>query len=173
MSVTFTTGQFETHPEFGVILAHGARCNHSRPASCCEDAAIYHGQCEHAEADETAHGCRAHEVNVSNANAAALLEILGLRTDAEPEGEILGGLPVFGEMVGDCEGEKFLGRVLTARALLDARGDGGTPATVKGGTTSALIVDCGRAPGYLAERLGQLEDLATTAVAREQLVVWA
>lgn len=115
----------------------------------------------------------AEPVNVSNANAAALLEVLGLRPDTEPEGEFLGGLPLFGELCGEADGESFLGRVLTARALLDARGDEGTPAVQTGGHGTAVIVDCGRAPGYFERRLSELEDLATTAIAAGGKVTWA
>src|SRR5215471_8779357 len=166
MSVTFSAGRYIEETPGHTVLFCGPDHSHRRPESCCEDASLYFGLCEHNDADEAACGCRADEVNVSNANAAALLELLGLRPDGEPVGTLpVLDLPDFGELMGQCPGEDFLGRVLTARAFLDARGDEGTPAHVLSGgpgTGSAMVVECGRAPGYFGDRLAQLENLATS-----------
>jgi len=112
-------------------------------------------------------------LNVSNANAAKLLELLGLREDAEPVGEFLGGLPLYGELAGECPGADFLGRVLTATALLDTVTEDYTPPvtdTLRGGAT---VVHCGRRPGYLADRLAALETIARAAADGGGTVVWA
>lgn len=178
MGVMFTTGQFEEDPEHGTILVCGTRHDHVRPAACCPDAADYRGQCEHAEADEAACGCTAADVQVSNANAAKLLELLGYRTDAEPEGEALGGIiQLYGEQAGHATPGEFLGRIAVARALLDvATGDSrGTPPVTTGGpgTGRAQVTDMGRRPGYLASRLDDLERLARAAQVADILITWA
>lgn len=98
------------------------------------------------------------EVNMSNTNAAVVCGALGI--DLEEWGWC-GGLPA----------QDFLGRVLVALAISPA--DEGIPAHeipfgVPGRpawTGEARFVDCGRAPGYLQERLGQLHELAQWAVA--------
>lgn len=84
-------------------------------------------------------------VNMANGNAAEVLDLLGYPTD-EPEGE--------------ATAEDFLGRVLLALALLDVSTDDehGRP-TVHDGRW----VEVGRRPGYLAERLHQLHEIATAA----------
>lgn len=115
-------------------------------------------------------------INVSNSNAAQLLGLLGYNASAEPEGFVLGGVPVYGELCGDDAPDKFLGRVLTALALLDAATDDahGKPAVTSGGpgTGRATFIDCGRPPRYLARRLRELEDLANEAKANRAQVVW-
>ena len=65
---------------------------------------------------------------------------------------------------------------LTARALLDLGTDDehGKPAVADGGpgTGRMLVIDCGRRPGYLAERIGQLEDIARDAAVHGARVTW-
>lgn len=91
-------------------------------------------------------------VNVSNANAIRLLEVLGL--------------PCTFDMLGDSEpADDFLGRVLMALAVNPA--DPGLPAIEEGN-----VIDCGRRPGYLEDRLGQLRDVAAWAAAHRKVVMW-
>lgn len=97
------------------------------------------------------------ELNVTATNAGDLLDLLGLPVDTE--------CPPSGELAG----EDFLGRVLTALALLDTATDDahGTPEVVDGNHTY-----CARRPGYLHHRLTILHDIATAARAAGALVVW-
>lgn len=101
----------------------------------------------------TFHADGAH-LNVSNDNADALLELLGL--PAEPD--------------GDIPADDMLGRVLIAQALVDvASADRqGLPAAVDG-----RWEDAGRRPGYLADRLATLADLATQASQHGGWVCWS
>jgi len=105
------------------------------------------------------------EVNVSNANARLLLEALGLP---------------FEDGSGSLDADDFLGRVLTALAV--APEDAGVPVhqmvpgestifgpVVEGGAT---FIDCGRRPGYLQERLLQLEEVATHSLLAGRKVSW-
>ena len=159
MSVTFYLGRYVEDEQFGTILAPLADHTHSRPETCCEDAALYFGQCNHAEADEAACGCREHEVNVSNANAVAILERLGYDTDPECP-------------AGEATGDDLLGRAVTGNIGHD---DSGTPATVDGGpgTGHCTWVDCGVDAGYFTRTLERLAELATAAQNAGAMVVWA
>ncbi|MBB6172238.1 hypothetical protein HNR23_002298 [Nocardiopsis mwathae] len=94
------------------------------------------------------------QVNVNNGNAATLLGLLGHDTDypggVEPA-------PV------------FLGRVLTALALVDTATDDahGRPPVHDG-----RVVYGGRSPGLLAMRLRELHDLAEWVHHRGADVAW-
>jgi|SRR5690554_982993 len=92
-------------------------------------------------------------LNVSNGNAAELLQLLGLPQQVE----------------GTIPPENFLGRVLLAQALLStATVDAlGLPETREGNWVSG-----GRRPGYLAEKLTVLHQIATWAVEHHQPVDW-
>ncbi|WP_206663661.1 hypothetical protein [Prescottella subtropica] len=100
----------------------------------------------------TADGDDAPEVNMSNTNAVMLLDLLGLDTEG----------------FGDCPADDFLGRVLVASALSPA--DEGVPAHAVGG--NPRMIDCGRRPGYIQERLGDLHRLAAWAVENGRTVQW-
>ncbi|MFE6714043.1 hypothetical protein [Streptomyces sp. NPDC057695] len=88
------------------------------------------------------------EVNMANANAARVLDVLG-----------------YDELAGDAEADDFLGRVLVALALVPA--DTGRPPTAEG-----RFVDCGRRAGYVLERLEDLRVLAEEARASGLPVYW-
>lgn len=92
-------------------------------------------------------------VNVSNSNAAFLLQALGL--------------PTSDELCGETTGEDFLGRVLLATGPNPA--DEGVPAL----NLDPRVIDMGRRPGYLQERLEQLADVAQAARTRGGEVVWS
>ncbi len=92
-------------------------------------------------------------INVSNANGARLLDLLGYGATAE--------------LVGDADASDFLGRVLLARAL--AGPDEGVPAHVMG----RGMTECGRRIGYTEERLDQLAALAATAATAGLRIVWS
>jgi hypothetical protein len=95
-------------------------------------------------------------VNMANGNAAQVFDLLGLTYDGD-----------FGEIAA----EDFLGRVLLAQALTDVVTDDtrGLPARIEG----AKWIDCGRRPGYLAERLTELHEIACWAHERNAVVVWS
>jgi hypothetical protein len=102
-------------------------------------------------------------VNCNNGRAAEILDLLGYDSS----------WPIAGE---DSPGE-FTARVRRAlmRAGNVAGADGGTPWTEDGGpgTGRARWVECGRRPGYFAERLPELEAVAAEAERHGGMVVWA
>lgn len=91
-------------------------------------------------------------INASNVNARAILGTLGVLEE---------------DLCGSMDADDFAGRVLLARALV---ADAGVAPTVHLG---GRYVDCGRAPGYLDERLMQLAELAEFAVGTGRNVVWS
>lgn len=174
MSVTFA-------PEMGKITGHTVMC------MCRAESAPTFGDRDDAVAvlaevkdsgDLSAVGCRdfedclhfgvfiearfeeeAPEVNLANTNARMVLDALGLAP--EPDGEI----------VGTCTAQDFLGRVLVATAV--APEDPGMPATEQSGLGGARLVDCGRAPGYVQDRLDALREVAEWAASRDRSITWA
>lgn len=92
-------------------------------------------------------------LNMASGNAADLLELLGLR----------------GQWVGEAPAEDILGRCLIAQALLGVATDDGHG---RGDVTDGRIVSCGRPPGYLADRLAELREIATWAHHHHLPVVW-
>lgn len=101
----------------------------------------------------TPNAAAAPTVNMANGNAAQVFDLLGITYDGD---------------WGTTTGPDFLGRVLLAIALLDVSADDeGRPDRVDG-----RAVDCGRRPGYLAERLADLHDLAVWTVERHADVEW-
>jgi hypothetical protein len=97
------------------------------------------------------------EINVSNANAAFILDALGY---AESVTE--------GELFGETSGEDFLGRVMVALGLAPA--DEGRPSPPD--ADHVTVVDCGRRPGYLQEKLDMLRELGDAAKGFGSMVVW-
>ena len=93
-------------------------------------------------------------LNVSNSNAAALLELLGL--PGEPDGD---------RPADDMRGGVHIAQALVETASADRQG---LPAAVDG-----RWVDAGRRPGYLADRLTTLADLATRASRHGGWVCWS
>lgn len=130
MSVTF-------YP--AVVDEHG-----SRPllrCACPDDI-------EAAVADPCA-ACRA-QVNMANANAAAVLEWLGL--------------PVSPALAGSIRASALLALCEAGAPLPEE--DRGTPDVVR----SERARVCGRPPGYLARRVAELRTIAT--IARDHWVGW-
>lgn len=89
-------------------------------------------------------------VNVSNRNAAHLLELLGL----EP-----------GDLTGSSDAESLLGRALVAMGLNPS--DPGVPSVQDGN-----LIDSGRVEGYADMRLEQLVELAEWARAQQRPISW-
>ncbi len=102
-------------------------------------------------------------LNLSNINASALLTYLGL-----PAGP-----------AGDLDAQDLIVRCATIRHTghgLDALGQPDPGHPIDDGGLSRLdvdlggprLIDCGRRPGYLAERLAALEQIAVDALVSEQ-----
>lgn len=101
-----------------------------------------------------AHVLTSEGVNVNSRNGADLLALLGLEFDGD---------------FGGTTAEDFLGRVLLAQALLDVATDDvhGRPVVTEYRWTTG-----GRRPGYLAEKLAELHDVAQWAAAHHAEVQW-
>jgi hypothetical protein len=101
--------------------------------------------------------------DANNANAKALLDLLGYNS----------GWPISGE----ADPDEFLARVRRAgmRAGNVRGADEGEPWTEDGGpgTGRARWVECGRRPGYFADKLPELEAVARQAKRHNGMVVWA
>lgn len=95
------------------------------------------------------------EINMSNANAAFVLDALGFAEDVQA-----------GDLCGELPAQDFLGRVLTAFGLAPV--DEGVPAH----RVEANFIECGRRPGYLQERLVQLQELAEVACGHKSVIAW-
>lgn len=94
-------------------------------------------------------------VNMANGNAAQVIDLLGLIDD---------------DGWGETTAEDLLGRVLLAQALLDVTFD---DENGRRAVQERNWIDCGRQPGYLAERLAELQEIATWAHERNAVVVWS
>ena len=145
MSVTFT---------FHANGTLGTGCEHPCPvAGGCEEQQAYF-YCDHMhEAREACAEC-ALPVNVSNGNAAAILERLGLEFD----------------YCGTVDASDFLGRALVANV---GRDDSGVAPHEERGEGGALLVDCGQSVGYFDSRMAALVTLATVAVERGHGIGWS
>jgi hypothetical protein len=95
------------------------------------------------------------DVNVSNHNAAEILDVLGIRVGDRFEDRCAGSM----------SGEDFLGRVLVALAVAPV--DAGVPAVRVGN-----FVECGRPEGYAQVQLGALRTVAQYAADRKLQLVW-
>jgi hypothetical protein len=101
------------------------------------------------------------ELNMANANAARLLALLGFTHEDDYYG-------------GVVDAQDFLGRILIAQAMLDVATDDahGRPTVEDTGSGGMVWIECGVEPGYLAERLAILQDIATWAQGRSLRVAW-
>jgi hypothetical protein len=97
-------------------------------------------------------------VNMANANAFRMLETLGYRNP---------------DYCGELTPVDLLGRVLTALGLEPL--DEGRPWTEERSEGGATMIDCGRRPGYIQDRLRDLQDLAEAGCGYPEgtMVVWA
>lgn len=93
--------------------------------------------------------------NISNSNAAALLDWLGLKYDRE-------------YLLGEYEPDVVIGHCLVALALGEIE-DTGVPAT----NVNGRFIDCGREPGYFMSRTTMLLALAEYCKARGAMVGFA
>ena len=109
------------------------------------------------------------ELTVGTANAYALLRLLGLMPPDGRQINVFGLTVVEGAGEGELDAADFLGRVLLAQALLDA---GSTDAVGEPAYSVGNVTYCGRRPGYLAEKLGILADIAAWAVQHQAMMRW-
>lgn len=137
------------------LSAHGATC-----ASCAAGAV---GSCPC--------GCLAgrvsqrwDEVNMSNRNARAVLDLLSA-VESRISGE---------ELCGDCPADVFAAAVAAAGDLASAA-DATLATTVHSRPGAATMVDCGRDADYFTGRLAQLAELAqrATATGPDAVISWA
>lgn len=168
MSVTFTAKRPSTVVGYAVTCyAYGLERDWRGPVHLSRDAACAEHFLEHAgNADcdgDYAHAVRDTDadpsVNVTNTNAATILDALGLSV----EGEI--------ELCGSAPAEEFLGRVLLALAV--APSDAGVPSFVETTPGRATVYHGGRPDGYLQQRLNQLHAVAEFASCHRVTVAWA
>ena len=151
MSVTFRAIYENAE---GVLV--GACTGHRYTCDCDEHAAYFY--CDHVHertmaAEDACDACSL-EVNVSNANAALLLERLGVEFD----------------YCGTVDASDFLARAMLANV---GRDDSGTATVTDSGGGGATMVDCGLRPGYYGDRFDSLAALATWCAARGYLVGWS
>lgn len=98
------------------------------------------------------------DVNVANANACTLLDVLGYADNVAA-----------GDLCGIANGEDFLGRVLMAQAVRLA--DAGIPVCSLPSEGMRLLA-AGR-PGYVQDRLADLRTLAQVAAEWGHRITWA
>lgn len=117
-------------------------------------------------------GCYIYEItdvprlNVSSANGAALLEVLGLRLQ---DTEVIDGL-WYCVQDGVLDAKAFLGRVLLAQGVAPA--DAGIPWHDISRPGGPMVIQCGRREGYIDEKLIELEVLARWAMEHGRKVQW-
>lgn len=99
-------------------------------------------------------------LNVSNANARHLLDLLGFSSESDQDGDLS----------GSTTAEDFLGRVLLAQAVNPA--DAGVPVLEETGQGGMTLVKMGRRVGYSEDRLESLRELADFAVSRGRAIQW-
>lgn len=94
-------------------------------------------------------------LNMANGNAAQVFDLLGLTYDGD---------------IGETTAEDLLGRVLLAQALLNVTVDDedGRPEVRDGNW-----IECGRRPGYLADKLALLREIATWAHEHHVAIWWS
>lgn len=159
MSITFTFGREVIDPDGSRIIHHGADHSHHNTctADACEDRDSGWSWCDHTAAAEEMCGCTSFDVNLSNANAYAVLERLGV----EPEDYD----------VGQMDAHEMIGRAMVGNV---GRDDSGILTTDTGRQAHGpRVIDFGVPAGYYGARLGALTDLAVEAARRGALVVWS
>ncbi|MBW0101529.1 hypothetical protein [Pseudonocardia sp. KRD291] len=123
------------------------------------------------------------DLNVSSSNAMVVLRALGFLPEIGADDvhvqsldeEDIGPAPVPGDADGEdprcgqCPAEDMLGRVDLALALAPA--DAGMPS--RDLNTAGTVIDCGRRPGYLQDRLHALRAVAVFAHERGRDVWWS
>lgn len=148
MSITFAP----LVPTESGTLFFGCPTDHYYCDPGCEDFYLYR-YCDCIDARRAACEACSVQVNMSNANAALVIERLGLPFD----------------YAGSIAAEDLLARAMLGNI---GRDDSGVGEAVERGAGGATMVDCGVRPGYFADRLGALADLAAFAIERGWGIAW-
>lgn len=99
------------------------------------------------------------KVNVSNRNAADLLDVLGIRSKERDWKS---------DLCGTLSADAFDGHILTALAVAPVSAERPTIESQKG----PHMIDCGRPEGYIQTRLEELRDVAAFAREHGLAVSW-
>lgn len=122
------------------------------PAECEEFVAYRY--CDHIEDERAACPDCSLEVNVSNTNAALILERLGVEFD----------------YCGSLSADEAYSRAMLANV---GRDDSGQAASVSKAEGGATWVDCGLEAGYFDRQMSRIATLAEAGMAQSRKVVWA
>jgi hypothetical protein len=178
MSITFSSDRPAEIVGWAVgCFTYGPQCQyrgpvHTSAASACAQHQQLHADNDQCDALVGPDGVMAGpvrstdadpHVNLSNQNAARILDMLGLvefndLEELEPQ------------MSGVCSAQDFLGRVLIAKVLVPA--DEGMPQAVCVSPSGAVLVECERPAGYTQHRLEQLHELALFAQKNQANITW-
>jgi len=150
MTITFQLG----HVDDAGNVHHGCGIDHYNCCGACNSPDFREfGCCDCVmEARDACPDCVL-AVNVSNTNARAILERLGVEFD----------------YCGTLDPTDLLGRAMTANIGQD---DSGRPSSIETGAGGATMIDCGRSAGYFDRNFERLATLATIAQRRALPVVW-
>lgn len=113
------------------------------------------------------------EINMSQANAAAVLEALGLvHINADADRDALTGEPYTcaPHWSGELPAEDLRGRLAVACALRSD--DPGIPSFTETSPGGATFVDCGRSTGYLDAKFAELLELVEWADTHQTTICW-
>jgi len=149
MSITFTIGTLGSDN----VYRSACNDNHRCTVEGCEDHDLYF-YCDHMDDAQAACPICSRSVNVSNTNASAILERLGVEFD----------------YCGSIDAADMLGRALVGNI---GRDDSGVDSTEDARLGCATMIDCGLRPGYFDDRLGQIADLADYAARHGHLILWS
>lgn len=200
MSVTFVTNHpiegwrldcafspqvYATHPEvLAAVVAHGNcvcasavewmlsndRYDRDVMAAATAELGFPPDYCEMGVMSTPVTSDRSLELNMSNRNAAELLALLGFVDSHESdEHSPFPADDVW--LAGEVSGDDLLGRVLVAMAV--APGDPGLESYTISSPNSATLIDLGRRPGYVAEKLSQIAEIAQRAIDDDVTVTWS
>ena len=114
----------------------------------------FYGICECFEDAQAECGHCSSSVNVSNANAAQIIERLGVEFD----------------YCGIFDPADLFGRAAVGNI---GRDDSGVASVTDRGEGGSTMVECGLRAGYFEDRLGSLAGLAQVAIERGMLVSWS
>lgn len=154
MSTTFSLATIEENGTgLACVVSHGSTCDVAEHL-LDEYAHPFPGYCVPCAIDER-EACEvcSLSVNVSEHNAALILERLGVEFD----------------YCGMIDPADLLGRAMVGNI---GRDDSGVASTEDRGERGARMIDCGLRAGYYEDRFGRLAELASAAVRLGLVVSW-
>jgi hypothetical protein len=150
MSITFSIAR--RRDDGSIIRGCPLSEDHRTCRGTCEDPEFY-GYCECVvDAIGSCPECSL-SLNISNANAAQILDRLGIEFDH----------------CGAFDPADLFGRAAVGNI---GRDDSGVAASVIGGNGRVALIECGLPAGYFEDRLGALTRLAQYAIEHGTLVSW-